>query len=293
MDDSRGRRIGDHGAVSSLRIVGLYAGFSAAWILFSDSALYYLVRDQTLAAAVATAKGWVFVLVTSVLLLGLVSRELSQRTRLEDELRSRIAEKELLLREVHHRVNNNLQIVASILGMERELLETEPDRAIMEATRERVIAMGLVHEELCRIGDLSRIDLGAWVGEMAMTLADSLDAAHLLRLELEPVIIDLDRALPCGLLLAEGLSNAVRFGGGTPIRIRLSLLPGGRGELEVRDGGPGFGAPGALSRTGGIGLLLSEALAAQTGGRLERRSEAGAVFSLNFPVSRDLPQNPA
>jgi two-component sensor histidine kinase len=287
-------RAGANAPLSSLRIVGLYALFAAAWILFSDTALHGLVKDPLLVESISIAKGWLFVLVTSLLLYSLVARELSGRARLEAELRSRLEEKRLLLRELHHRVNNNLQIVGSILGMENDLLETEGDRRVIEAARERILAMGMVHAELSRVGDLTRIDLGQWMGQLGPILADSLSGAGLLSLDLEPIEVGMDRALPCGLILAEGLSNAIRHGCGSPVRVSLCRLDGERAELVIRDGGPGFPAEVELEggSARGIGLFLVGALAAQLGGNFERRSESGAVFRLVFPTGR-VPSRPA
>jgi two-component sensor histidine kinase len=238
-----------------------------------------------MARALATAKGWLFILVTSLLLYSLVSGELARRARLEADLQARLAEKVVLLREIHHRVNNNLQVVGSILALEADLMESSRDRGILEEARERVIAMGMVHGSLSRHGDLNRIDVGAWLGEILPGLADALGAAALLDLDLGSVEIDIDLALPCGLVAAEALSNAVRHGGGSRIGIVLRSLPGQRIELELRDGGPGFPAEQSPPSRRGIGLLLAEALAAQMGGSLRHRNDGGAVLTLAFSAS--------
>jgi two-component sensor histidine kinase len=275
--------LGFGGKWSVARIVGIYAVFGAAWILFSDEALFAMVHDPAAIAFLSLAKGWLYVLVTAALLASLIGREMGRRTALETELRSRLSEKEILLREIHHRVRNNLQVVSSMLNLEREKIETEADRSIIDDSMARIGSMAMVHERLYSVDDLGGVDMASYLKAVASETASIFHARERLDIEIETFEANLDIAAPVGILMVEAVSNAARHGAGS--RIRVSLRREAETVvLEVRDGGSGF--PETLRRKGGggVGFKLMEALALQLQGHLDTLHDDGAVLRLSFPA---------
>ncbi|HET7839807.1 MAG TPA: sensor histidine kinase [Rectinemataceae bacterium] len=272
---------------SSFRIVALYALFAALWILFSDRLLLPFVHDPVTLMWISTGKGWLFVVVTASLLYLLISREMLRRSALENRLREGLANQEALTAEVHHRVKNNLQIITSILNLERDELVDEESRHLLDRTRARVYSMSLVHERLYEAQSFSRIDLGSYLRNLTNALSDIYNHSSIrFDFELDSVEAEGAIAVPFGLLASEAITNSMKYGlgAGHVGRIRVSLrdLGKGRAEFTVRDEGQGF--PSAMAE--GLGFRLMEALAAQLHGLLERNNEGGAVVRMNFDLER-------
>ncbi len=202
-----------------------------------------------------------------------------------------LAEREVLLREVHHRVKNNLQVVASLVNLQAGTVHDPAAVAALRQMRARVEAMALVHRRLYGDDDLRTVGAGTYLGELAGLLAASYPGGDV-EVAVADVALDADTAVPLGLATAELVANAFEhaFPEGNPLgRVRLALeAPSpGRLRLVVEDGGgglpPGLAAPPADS----LGLQLASDLAAQLGGRLEMgRSPAlgGARLALDFPA---------
>jgi two-component sensor histidine kinase/HAMP domain-containing protein len=206
------------------------------------------------------------------------ARDIAPQKRVEERLRDSLADKEVLLHELHHRVKNNLQIVSSLLRLQGSGRNDPEARAAFQEAEARVRSIALVHEQLCKSAELARIDFRAYVEELARNVSASfagISQQVKLSLGVEPVTLDLDRAIPCGLILNELLANAYKhaFEPGAAGTISVSFRCGaGRAELLVADDGAGFdpnAAPEAL------GLRLVRALAGQLGGELA--IEPGAV----------------
>jgi two-component sensor histidine kinase len=266
-----------------LRIVVPYMALGAAWILFSDRLLISAINDPRRLMALSTAKGWFYVLVTSVLLFSLVFRELHSRSVLETQLSESVAEKGALLAELNHRVKNNLQILTSILNLEAEDIVGEEARELNDRTRARIRSIGLAHERLFESGDFARIDLGAYLRSLWDIVID-IFAIHgaIVSFNLAKVRAGATEAVPFGLYAAEALTNAIRYGidpdGKIDVAISLGKGADGRLELMIRD--KGLGLPEGAA---GLGLRLMDALAAQLRGTLERYNDEGAVVCLRFP----------
>ncbi|MBL8966982.1 MAG: ATP-binding protein [Spirochaetaceae bacterium] len=205
----------------------------------------------------------------------------------EDRLRESLTQKDVLLREIHHRVKNNLQIISSILSLQADALRGDPAEASFLECQGRVQAMAAVHERLYQSEDLSRVS----VREYFETL---LDAAFMQGAELAPgarrelavddSTLDLDRAVPCGLIVAEALSNSMKHafpnGREGTISVRFARV-GGRFELSVRDDGAGPGSGFTERRPSSLGLHLIDALSRQ----LRAEARVGAAEGGGFEVS--------
>jgi len=211
----------------------------------------------------------------------LVLRDLRERRRLEAALRDSLDEKVTLLQEVHHRVKNNLQIVSSLVNMQADRLTDPAAREALTECSHRVRAMSLVHQILYGSDELSNIPLHEYASTLAQHLRASIDPRCELTLRLAPVRVSLEDAIPCGLILNELLTNAIKYGRGADGRclIAVELQADGEGfELGVLDSGPGFVLP---VPQGSLGVQLVQALARQLRGRLStsppRDGEQAAV----------------
>lgn len=212
-----------------------------------------------------------------------------ERARVEEALRVSLHEKEVLLREVHHRVKNNLQVISSILSIQATAAADKAAKDVLYDCRARVRAIAMVHERLSHYRDLSQIDLGQYVGTLAQEIfasAGMQDAPVTLTVEADEVDLDIDRAVPCGLILNELLGNALAhaFGGGRDGMVRVGLTSDDEGlVLTVADDGCGLPAGVDTASAGSLGLKLVYALARQLGGQVEVDRSGGTAFHVRFP----------
>ena len=175
-----------------------------------------------------------------------LAAEVAERKRAEETIRASLQEKELLLREVHHRVKNNLQIVSSLLKLPLRRPEGESLADIVQETQDRIRSIWLIHEKLYRSENLSVVNFDEYVHTLAVHLFDSysVDRSRIvLTIDCEPVQLDVDTAIPCGLILNEIVSNALNhaFPGTSrgEVTIRLRRLSHDMCRLIVRDNGVG------------------------------------------------------
>ena len=216
----------------------------------------------------------------------MVLREVRKRSVLEAELRKGLVEKEALLAEVHHRVKNNLQVITSILNLERDIIKGEEARRLNEDTRARLRSMSLVHEQMYSPGGIAKIDLAGFLRDLVGTMPAMFDIRDArIEYELDPIEAGPEQAITFGLFATEAATNALRHGAGDGGNLELTLglraEPGGMALLSVRDRGPGIPEGGAR---GGLGFRLMEALAGQLYGALSIENEGGAVVRLRFPT---------
>jgi PAS domain S-box-containing protein len=218
-------------------------------------------------------------------------RDVDARRRAERAVAESLKEKEILLKEIHHRVKNNFQIINSLFDL--QLFSTE-DPVIQNSLREpkaRIHAMALIHERLYQSGDLSTIDFASYLDELAreLHLSYNADPDRIgLVVEAEPSVLDMDRAIPCGLVLNELITNALKYAFPDPgrrgtVTVRLRRAEGFV-ELAVEDDGAGFDAPAASEDTRSLGLTLARILAEQLRGSFALNSgPAGTKAVLRFP----------
>lgn len=214
--------------------------------------------------------------------------DISQRKRAEDLLRASLAEKETLLREIHHRVKNNMQVVSSLLNLQRGSIDDDRYRALFEECQTRVQTMALIHEKLYAAGNLAALDAADYLNSLTqMLLRTYLPSVSQVRVDLEfaPLRLNLQTAIPVGLILHELLTNALKhaFAGATKgkMTVRLESL-GDRARLEVADDGPGLPADVDVQNSRGLGFRLIGALARQLGGELRVERGTGSRFSIDF-----------
>jgi len=220
--------------------------------------------------------------------------DISERKRWEQELEQALHERETLLREIHHRVKNNFQIMLSLLRMqERRLPQSEQAlRLPLRTARQRIRTMALIHEQLYHTQDLSRIELTAYLRQILRELQSQQprDIQPIeVELDLQSVQLDIDQAIACGLLANELLSNAFRFAfppdfqGTRCIWIHLSQREA-EVTLEIGDTGIGLAESNQQAEEQSFGLHLVQQLCQQIGARFSQRVEAGICWQIVFSV---------
>jgi two-component sensor histidine kinase/PAS domain-containing protein len=214
----------------------------------------------------------------------------------EARLRSLVAEKDVLLREVHHRVKNNLQVISSLLNLQASNPNLRDPAEGLLQSRARVQSIALVHESLYRANDFSEVNLAHYLQTLTSSIAASFSGQHeevRVVTALAPHRIPLDQAVPVGLLANELLTNAYKhaFVGGRRGEVHVTLVVGEDRtlHLSVRDTGiglpPGFDAAHASS----LGLQLVTTLADQVGGSVEFRGDGGTEVVVHMPHRQEAP----
>jgi len=202
--------------------------------------------------------------------------DITERVQAAQRLMNSLREKEVLLREVHHRVKNNLAVIGSLLYLQSTNTQDEQTLRILQNGRDRVRSMALVHERLYRSEDLASVDFGEYTEELANQLfRNHVLSANTIRLKLdvEKIPLDIDRAIPCGLILNELISNALKhaFPNGRSGEIRISLQKTGNGGLvlSVADNGVGLPDEATLQARRSLGMRLIHSLATQLDTHIE------------------------
>ncbi|MDD2882090.1 MAG: transporter substrate-binding domain-containing protein [Rhodoferax sp.] len=227
-----------------------------------------------------------------------LKEDITERRKLDQALQASLQEKVALLNEVHHRVKNNLQVITSLLRLEAGRSSQPDTKAVLQEMQGRIRAMALLHESLYRSGTFASVDLASYLKQLA-TQAFRAQGSGAVRLTLllEPVLVSMDLATPCGLLVNELISNALKHafppGQGGEIQVALHAVPGAVGSspqwcLRVSDTGVGLPADFEVRRAQSLGMQLASDLAQQLGGTLvvgtALATDAGASFAINFSV---------
>jgi len=206
-----------------------------------------------------------------------------------EELEQKVQEREALLREVHHRVKNNLQLFSSLLGLQARKVGDRRLTEALEATRQRVRSIALIHERLYLSSDLARVSFVEYARRLATSIFQVTGASHAavaLDLAIEDVALPVDRAIPCGLIMNELITNSLMhaFPNGRVGRVRVALerTAGGGLALEVSDDGVGLPAHVDVKNSESLGLLLVSTLAAQLDAVVDVRRDRGTTFRLAF-----------
>lgn len=221
-----------------------------------------------------------------------VVRDVTERRKVEQRVRDSLREKEVLLQEIHHRVKNNLAVISSLFYLQSTRTTDVDTIAILTESQDRVRSMALVHETLYRSGNLSSVNFA----EYAISLCDELARGHRLpgrsiefRTQMEPLHMNIDIAVPCGLILNELVTNSLKHafpeGKAGYIDLRIHRLPDGRGELTVRDDGIGTGGRQTSATRSSLGIRLIESLTRQIDGTFEMRDGGpGTIATLSIPL---------
>lgn len=221
-----------------------------------------------------------------------ILRDVTERMLNEARIRASLREKESLLKEIHHRVKNNLQVVSSLLGLQSRAVSDPEMRKKFQESQDRVHSMALLHESLYQSHSLSEINFPEYIRQLAAHLFHSYGVAaeriHL-RTDMDDVLLHLDAAVPCGLIINELLSNSLKYafpdGRDGQIRIELRGLSDGSTRLVIADDGVGLRADVDWVNTRSLGLRLVRTLAQQLGAQIEVNSAAGMEVRLAFAAA--------
>lgn len=223
--------------------------------------------------------------------LGIIITEITERKRVEEQIKASLREKEVLLQEIHHRVKNNLQIIDGLLQMQYRRTTDLNAAAILLESQHRVKSIALVHEKLYRSEDLGHIDFSDYVRSLVSNLIESYQASSsriTVLIQIRDISLDIDQAIPCGLIMNELVSNALKyaFPNNQPGKIQISLAVSSEGwlALTVADDGVGIPAHIDLQKTKSLGLKLVRGLAAQLEGTVEIYRQSGTLIQVLFPA---------
>jgi PAS domain S-box-containing protein len=224
-----------------------------------------------------------------------LERKVEERTaelqRLNAELQASLGEKEVLLKEIHHRVKNNMQVISSLLSLQADSIDEPHLLAMFKDSQQRIQSMALVHDILYGSNHLGRSNLAIYIQRLVEELRQSYsrDPEHIrVLLDLDEVFVSMDIIIPCGLLLNELVSNCFKhaFAPGASGEISVALKPHRAGELAlvVRDNGRGFPEHLDFRRTDSLGLQLICSLTEQMGGYIQLDRQHGTQFTITFPA---------
>lgn len=220
-------------------------------------------------------------------------RAAAQKAALERQA-ALLAQRETLLREIHHRVKNNMQVMSSLLGLQSRTASHPGVSRMLAENQNRIQSMALLHEILYQSEDLALVDFSRYIRRMVEHLFRSYGVDHrriALRAELDAVALELDDALPCALLISEVVSNSLKHGFPDnregEVRIVLRRQPGTGVSLSMADNGVGL--PGGLdwASSRSLGLRLVRALSEQLHATLDIRSQDGTEVRLSFPSKQN------
>jgi two-component sensor histidine kinase len=219
-----------------------------------------------------------------------ILRDITARRRLADEQARIHVERAVLLKEIHHRVKNNLQVISSLFYLQAQRTEQESVRRLLDESRGRLQSIALIHEKLYRSEQLASIDFGDYLRDLTanLTSAIGVQAPHVqVRVEAEEIFLDIDRAIPCALLVNELVSNSIKhaFLGGRHGEIRIAITRADSDlEVEVSDTGIGFPADLDFQNVTTLGLQLVMSLTKQLRGTVELVRGEGTIFRIHVPV---------
>ncbi len=214
--------------------------------------------------------------------------EITEKKEIEEQMRSSIQEKEILLQEVHHRVKNNLQVISSILNLQSSYVRDKNSLNILRESQNRIKSMSFIHESLYQTKDFSRIEFSDYILSLTNNLIHSysLETSKIkLITDFKKVFLSLDQAIPCGLIANELVSNALKyafpFGNEGIIEIRIAE-EGKNISLMIGDNGVGLPEEFKPEDTESLGLQLVYTLVDQLDASIQVQSEGGTKYLITF-----------
>jgi PAS domain S-box-containing protein len=217
-----------------------------------------------------------------------VVRDITDRKRDEDGIKASLAEKEVLLKEIHHRVKNNLQVISSLLKLQSRYIQDSRVSEMLKESQNRVRSMALVHEQLYQSKDLSNIDFAEYIQNLAHNLFQAYEI-HAQGIKLETNMaqcsLNIDTAVPCGLIINELVTNALKYAFTGQIKGKINIdftLENRVCVLTVSDSGIGFPQDLDYRKARTLGLRLVGSLVKQIRGKIELLETAGTTFKITF-----------
>jgi len=220
--------------------------------------------------------------------------DISDRKREEERIRIALKEKDMLLGEIHHRVKNNLQVINSLLDLQSARMKDGPALDMLRDSQNRIRSMAMIHQTLYQSKDFAQVDFAKFLDSLVPMLVSSygVDPNQIgLFMDASEVLLPLNAAIPCGLIVNELVSNVLKHafpsGRGGEIRIVLGSDPDGTASLSVTDDGVGIPEEVDLERTETLGFQLVTHLVDQLGGTLTISRSDPTSFTLRFPIHHE------
>lgn len=218
-----------------------------------------------------------------------IGHDITEKKLAEEKIRQSLQEKEILLKEVHHRVKNNLQVISSILNLQSSYVKDPGTLNILKESQNRIKSMAFIHESLYQTKDFTSINFSEYVVNLANNLIHSYSNVENeinLKLDIQNVFLNLDLAIPCGLIINEIVSNALKYAfveasGDEAIEINMSLIDENL-ELEIADNGRGLPPEIDFRNTESLGLQLVVTLTDQLNGTIEMDNSNGTRYRIIF-----------
>jgi len=221
----------------------------------------------------------------------LVLIDISRHKRSEEQIRATLLEKEVLLKEIHHRVKNNLQVVSSLLYLQSKKIKDKEVEDMFVECQNRVKSISLIHEKLYQTNDLTRIDFEKYLRSLVHHLFKSFELKRTnikLRIKAENVFLTMDTAIPCGLIINELVTNSLKHAFPSSnegeISIEVTYHADNKFTLIVKDNGVGIPKDLNINNTDTLGFLLVQSLARQIEGNLEVIRQSGTEFRITFSI---------
>ncbi|NER04539.1 MAG: PAS domain S-box protein [Okeania sp. SIO3C4] len=228
---------------------------------------------------------------TKSIVLQAVIRDITERKRDEEQIKESLAEKEVLLKEIHHRVKNNLQVISSLLRLQSRYIEDEIILEMLKESQNRVRSMALVHEHLYQSKDLSKVNFTEYISSLATHLFQAYEVKARgvkLNINVIPVCLNIDTVIPCGLIVNELVSNSLKyafpedFQGEIFIEFDYDETDQNQFILKVADNGISFPQDLDYQNSGSLGLRLVCSLVRQLKGNIELVNQLGTIFKISF-----------
>ncbi|MBU3028333.1 sensor histidine kinase [Zobellia galactanivorans] len=262
------------------------------WTLYTKADLAS-IQDQLSAYKKSTYTTSAILTLGLMILLGIVYmlyKRNKQVNALNKIVTQQLNERDTLLKEIHHRVKNNLQVITSLLSLQSSFINDEKIKALFRYSQYRINSMAIIHEMLYKSNDLSRIDYGRYVNQLATTLIASMKGRNKiidLKLEAEELHLNLDTSVPLGLMINEIITNSLKYGfknkdkGLITIKFEKAQYP--NYLLHIGDNGSGFSETVNFRNTKSLGLKLIHMLSLQLKGNIEKdNSEEGTHYIITF-----------
>jgi PAS domain S-box-containing protein len=214
--------------------------------------------------------------------------DITDRKEIDRRIRDALKEKEVLLQEVHHRVKNNLQVISSILNLQSGYVNDARTLEILQESQLRIKSMSFIHETLYRTSDFSSINFSEYIRTLTSNLIQSYRLQNtevVFDPDIDEVCVNIDQAIPCGLIINELVSNALKyaFAGRSKGKLSVSLKEKqGKISLSIADDGVGLPASFQFEKTDSLGIQLVYTLIEQLDGKVEVNSAKGTEFLITF-----------
>lgn len=243
-----------------------------------------------------TNKTWSVDIIVLLRMVGDILANALERKRVEEQLNASLKEKEVLLKEIHHRVKNNMQVISSLLNLQSVRIKNQDILEMFKESQDRIRSMSLIHERLYQSEDLARIDFSHYIKNLSKHLFQSYridPEAVVLQTDVRDVSLDINKAIPCGLIINELISNSLKYAFPQvkkadkkkmkkgEIDIQLTS-ENGKVSLLVKDNGIGLPEDLDIETAHSFGLQLVTTLVNQLNGSIEIKRKPGATFKITF-----------